>query len=207
MGQRTVSCYSTVQIGLVRSGRDVSRAGRHPSKDSGATLAMIRKLLLALCAVAAVTASAQFTIPIGGGSPPIQTGLRPGVDYVAGEILVKFSKRAYAQRNLSAMRVGARERDSYEKRGMSVVRLSPGQTMEAGLRYYRALPGVEYAEPHMLRHYAYTPNDALLNNCWHLPILKAEQAWDLSHGDPDVIVALIDSGVKKNHEDFVGKFV
>lgn len=168
---------------------------------------MIRKLLLALCAVAAVTASAQFTIPIGGGSPPIQTGLRPGVDYVAGEILVKFSKRAYAQRNLSAMRVGARERDSYEKRGMSVVRLSPGQTMEAGLRYYRALPGVEYAEPHMLRHYAYTPNDALLNNCWHLPILKAEQAWDLSHGDPDVIVALIDSGVKKNHEDFVGKFV
>ncbi|MCW5943725.1 MAG: S8 family serine peptidase [Fimbriimonadaceae bacterium] len=168
---------------------------------------MIRKLLLALCALAAVGASAQFTIPVGGGSPPIQVGLRPGVDYIAGEILVKFKKQTFAQRNLAAMRIGARERESYEPRSMSVVRLATGQSMEAGLRYYRSLPNVEYAEPHMMRHWAYTPNDARLNDCWHLPILKAEQAWDLSKGDPNVIVALLDSGVKKNHEDFVGKFV
>lgn len=70
---------------------------------------------------------------------------------------------------------------------------------------------VAYAEPNFIS--VPTPkfvtNDPLFANQWHLTRIQAEAAWDVTRGDPNVVVAIIDDGVDLDHEDFAspGKIV
>lgn len=45
------------------------------------------------------------------------------------------------------------------------------------------------------------PNDPLWSREWHLRQIKADQAWTVSTGTPDVVVAIIDVGVDVTHPD------
>ena len=70
---------------------------------------------------------------------------------------------------------------------------------------------VEYAEPDLIEVKAlkWVPNDPLYPFQWHLPRVEAEAAWEITRGDPSVVVAVIDDGVDIDHEDFAsnGKIV
>lgn len=72
---------------------------------------------------------------------------------------------------------------------------------------------VEYAVPNFIQvmslTFPFQPNDALFPRQWHLPRIKAEEAWDITRGDPAVVVAVLDQGIDLDHEDFAspGKFV
>ncbi len=46
------------------------------------------------------------------------------------------------------------------------------------------------------------PNDPLFYRQWALPKIEAVKAWNITHGDPDVVVAVIDSGYTPGHPDF-----
>ncbi len=46
-----------------------------------------------------------------------------------------------------------------------------------------------------------TPNDPRYSEQWHLPRIRAPQAWDITHGDSSVIIAVLDDGVEWTHED------
>ncbi|MBW7926769.1 MAG: S8 family serine peptidase [Fimbriimonadaceae bacterium] len=48
---------------------------------------------------------------------------------------------------------------------------------------------------------AYEPNDPLWPDMWHMRAIRANEAWDLHKGSPNVVVAVIDTGVNVNHED------
>lgn len=48
------------------------------------------------------------------------------------------------------------------------------------------------------------PSDAFLNNQWYLQKIKAIEAWDNIKESPDVIIAVLDSGVQVNHPDLQG---
>jgi subtilisin family serine protease len=55
-------------------------------------------------------------------------------------------------------------------------------------------------------------NDPALNNDdiwddWGLEAIGAEEAWKITRGDPDIIIAVVDSGVLLNHEELKGKIV
>ncbi|MCF6269042.1 MAG: S8 family serine peptidase [Melioribacteraceae bacterium] len=63
------------------------------------------------------------------------------------------------------------------------------------------LPEVEWAEPLYLREIVYTPNDPKLSSQYGLTKVQAEAAWDISKGNSNIIVAIVDSGVDWNHED------
>lgn len=43
------------------------------------------------------------------------------------------------------------------------------------------------------------PNDPLFNNQWYLSAINAIDAWTLSHGSSNIIVAILDSGVDWEH--------
>jgi len=45
------------------------------------------------------------------------------------------------------------------------------------------------------------PNDPLYPQEWHLSKIKAPEAWNITKGDPSVVIAVIDTGVKWNHPD------
>jgi subtilisin family serine protease len=72
---------------------------------------------------------------------------------------------------------------------------------------------VEYAEPDILLQPTAIPNDTQFNQLWHLrePAvaaggINAVDAWDLTTGDPNLVVAVVDTGVLR-HRDFNGRVI
>ncbi|MDX1636540.1 MAG: S8 family serine peptidase [Balneolaceae bacterium] len=61
------------------------------------------------------------------------------------------------------------------------------------------LPGVAYAEPRYLRFTQYIPSDPETNP--YEEFHRFREAWDLTRGSTEVIIAIVDSGVDYNHED------
>jgi len=67
--------------------------------------------------------------------------------------------------------------------------------------YVRALegdPNVRYAEKNYYYHALFEPNDTYYHLQWHFnkpDFIHAEEGWDVERGDPNVIVAVIDTGV------------
>jgi len=85
------------------------------------------------------------------------------------------------------------------------VELRTGQSLEEVVETYQSNPNVEYAELNYIVSMFKTPNDPRYDSpgLWALDKINASEAWDVSTGSPDVIVAVIDSGIDYNHRDLV----
>lgn len=66
------------------------------------------------------------------------------------------------------------------------------------------LRGVRYVQPNYVGGLRATPNDFLYSAQWHYKSINLPQAWDLTTGHADVLVAVIDSGVSE-HPDLAGR--
>ncbi len=76
---------------------------------------------------------------------------------------------------------------------------------------------IEYAEPNFLVGIHREPNDPRFRTQWHLVNrgtglsgkgdVRAAQAWDISVGSSDVVIAVIDTGIDLSHPDFAGKVI
>lgn len=65
-------------------------------------------------------------------------------------------------------------------------------------------PNIEYAEPIPVAYPDEVPDDALYDQCQHLPQIFAEDAWEIhkgEYGTEEIVIALIDTGVDWDHED------
>jgi len=64
------------------------------------------------------------------------------------------------------------------------------------LDYYNSLPEVEYAEPnHYLYAFDVEPNDPRYSEQWDMQQLMMPAVWDITMGNSNVVVAVIDTGV------------
>lgn len=63
---------------------------------------------------------------------------------------------------------------------------------------------IEYAEQIPQYEMHYTPNDLGFLQ-WGIPIVRAEEAWDLSRGSRSVTVAIVDDAVLLSHEDLAAQ--
>ena len=63
------------------------------------------------------------------------------------------------------------------------------------------LKHVIYAEPRHIPYETTTPNDPYYTNQWHLPVIDADLAWNVTQGDTNVIIAIIDDAIDLGHED------
>jgi subtilisin family serine protease len=77
-----------------------------------------------------------------------------------------------------------------------------------------AKPEIEYAEKVPMYYTEYSPNDSLYNLIngpsnwnWHLDVINAEQAWDITQGSPDIRVAIVDNAIWSDHPDLADKIV
>ncbi|MGF1451059.1 MAG: S8 family serine peptidase [Opitutales bacterium] len=91
--------------------------------------------------------------------------------------------------------------------GFFSLELAPGDDQEALLAELRARPGVVYAEPSYPRRPAAAPNDTLYSRQWYVDAINAEAAWDVIGNKlaEEVTVAVIDTGVRIDHEELAGR--
>ncbi len=78
----------------------------------------------------------------------------------------------------------------------------PRARVDAAIRALERDPRVEYAEPnHVLR---VSTSDPRFDELWGLAKIDAPSAWQVTTGDPNVVVGVIDSGVDFSHPDLAG---
>jgi serine protease len=68
----------------------------------------------------------------------------------------------------------------------------------------RALPGVRCASPNYRLRATVEPNDQFYDKQWHYPQINLPQAWNITQGSGNVVVAVLDTGIKFGHPDFLG---
>lgn len=66
------------------------------------------------------------------------------------------------------------------------------------------LPGVVEVDLDRCALPAYTPNDPMFGDEWHIQTIKADVAWNQSLGSTSATIAVIDTGVEVTHEDLAG---
>lgn len=129
-------------------------------------------------------------------------------EFVEGEVLVKFKGGAQMAAPIDHARIGARPVETINRLNVQRVALPKTVNVSQALAHYRSLPNVEFAEPNYIaRHFQVTPNDPSYGSQWGLPKISAPAGWAVTTGSPGVTIAIVDTGVDKNHSDLVGKLV
>jgi serine protease len=72
------------------------------------------------------------------------------------------------------------------------------------IKRLRRRSDVAAADPNYIRQASAVPNDELYPEQWHYETIYLPQAWDLTTGSSDTVVAVIDTGVLRNHPDLQG---
>lgn len=176
--------------------------------------------------VAAIGASSAYVLAVETLGP-----LGSAAEFQSGDVLVKMKEggaKAEAKAALLAkgegleiadsspqgvwrMTVGvaaaAREKIAQEGKSRAFYdeeRARRALTLDA-VRRLSERPDVAYAEPNYIRRAALVPNDDFYDLQWHYPAINLPQAWDVTTGDEDVLVAVIDTGVLSGHPDLAGR--
>lgn len=92
------------------------------------------------------------------------------------------------------------------------IKFTEVEKIETLIRELAKNPVIEYAEKKELHRHFLTPNDLGANSTtgtgmWHLHKMQAQQAWDLSTGNSNVIVAVTDDAILTSHQDLTNKLV
>jgi serine protease len=75
------------------------------------------------------------------------------------------------------------------------------------LKRLRHDPAVKYASPNYIRYPLVIPNDPGYANQWHYDLINLPLAWGWTTGSSEVVVAVIDTGIKAGHSDLKNKLV
>lgn len=62
---------------------------------------------------------------------------------------------------------------------------------------------VEWAEPRYRVKPFFTPNDPMLTDLYHLGVIKAYEAWDITQGDTNLTIGIVDAGIQFDHPDLL----
>ncbi len=168
-------------------------------------------LVISLVPAAAVTADVKKPKP-GKGS----VGDRRA--YAADEVIVKF-KPGTDSVNIRSLKTQAAVRSvkKHSLTGSELVKVTDGSRVEDVIRQLEEDPNVLYAQPNYLYYpRAINVNDPWFEELWGLHNtgqkvgdtygvvdidMDVPEAWDLTTGDSEIVVAVIDTGVDINHPD------
>jgi subtilisin family serine protease len=145
-----------------------------------------------------------FALAVGGLTSPPTLAAKPG----RVQLLVKFAPHVHGRTAVAIVR-GAGAQPVRVIRDLRVRVLSvPAARASAVLRNLRSSSSVVFAERDGIARIAdTTPNDPYWPNETSQMHVNASQAWDLTRGSPQVVIAVLDTGVDSSQPDLQGSFV
>jgi serine protease len=167
-------------------------------------MTMLPRIGLALCAL---VAAPSFTQAADGLEARVIVKLK------ASSVLKQIQAAGRVETLGTRMGVKA-HMVSQPGRDLHVMRAS-GLTSEALAARLAGDADVEYAVPDRIKKISALPNDPLYGFQWYLQApdttrlaaTNAQAAWDMTSGSSKVVVAVVDSGVRFDHEDLAPRLV
>jgi len=90
---------------------------------------------------------------------------------------------------------------TYPAFNMAEISLKEDIDVERAVESLAGREEVIHAEPNYIMETTATPNDPGYDSLWAMPTINAPNAWDITTGSEEVVVAVIDSGIDYNHPD------
>ncbi|OGS55370.1 MAG: hypothetical protein A3K60_07310 [Euryarchaeota archaeon RBG_19FT_COMBO_56_21] len=143
------------------------------------------------------------TSSAGNGSPGASPGASVAAvdisDPAANVVIEVASAEAFDSILAIADSMGVRVTFSSQMTG--IVTLEGGPAVQEAAAMLAAMPGVvSLSSEHKVR-LSFTPNDPSMSLQWGLDTVNAYEAWDITLGSHDVVVAVLDTGIDWNHPD------
>src|SRR5690606_4857144 len=151
--------------------------------------------------------------------PASSTTVAPPADFVAGELVVQYKPAVGIASRSNATQPRPQLVKMHSARTATASSNDPLQVFNPELYEKRRTlieakrmqqhDDVEWAEPNYIVQPTLIPNDTRYAQQWHYPAINLPQAWDLSTGNatPEVIVAVIDTGVYLAHPDLAPNLI
>jgi hypothetical protein len=94
-------------------------------------------------------------------------------------------------------------RDKNGAAPMNVFRIAlrSNDSIEEAIYMLNADDSIIWAEFEPIFTMNYTPNDPQFAQQWHHPVIQTPELWNFVRGDSTIVIAIVDSGIKWNHED------
>ncbi|MCC7479840.1 S8 family serine peptidase [bacterium] len=186
----------------------------------------MRKIVLAAALAAAVGAATGLQLESASAQSTRYTARLQDSQVHQRQILVQLdtargSRTASALAKSTGLRHVSSMKLSYAT--YEIMQVPAGQDYMAALRALESNPGVKSVGPNVIKTVSeFVPNDPLFlngasstdegltepsvkNNQWGLLHTGAQDAWDLSKGESDVVVAILDTGINFEAEDLVNR--
>jgi subtilisin family serine protease len=146
----------------------------------------------------------------------------PAGDYYHDAVLVRFQPNTpepTIQSLVSSVNGTIATRHTGALSGLMEVKLAAANQNSAGVQNALAKlsqsTSVKYAEPNLRRTFEAVPNDPRFGELWGLhntgqgggvadADIDAPEAWDMTRGSSNVVVAVLDTGIDASHPDLVG---
>ncbi len=151
--------------------------------------------------------------------PAIDWASLPATAAAPQELLVRFEDNAtLGARDSALAAVGAKVLRRYRAIPVALVRVPGNLSMQAIAKTLAADASIRYVEPNYRREFYGMPNDPLASQMYGLhntrqtggtlgADIRAPEAWETTTGNTNVVIAVMDTGVKLDHVDLAPNLV
>lgn len=186
---------------------------------AGRSVVVSFALTLALLVASTPIPPVQSASPQGPAAARAAIAAALSVPHVPGELIIGFAEDVDEEARKEALATGnLTELQTLDEIDAKLVKTDP-DNLEYVLAELSLDPRIRFAEPNFILSIDSIPNDPQFPLQWSLENngqivegtagvpdadIDAPEAWDVTTGSPNVVVAVIDSGVNFNHLDFGG---
>ncbi len=158
--------------------------------------------------------SMSFLTLILGGLMVANSFSSPAEEFVPDQLLVKFYPNVSMERIRAINETfgGTIGREFRLDPDLFLIKLPEGTDLDKAINDFLSFTDVKYAEKDIIYRLTYIPNDTGFSQLWGMhntgqtggkddADIDAPEAWDLFTGSPDIVIASIDTGINRNHQD------
>ncbi len=118
-------------------------------------------------------------------------------------IIVKYKSSALKAPNSTPLHIVSAPGSPSVLDGMVKIQIGPHDNPLDVCNQLLKDPNVQYAEPIVKNYLLTTPTDPLTASQYYLENIRALEAWEVTKGDDDIAIGIIDTGADLDHEDLI----